>query len=149
MKPRKYSSGANRKLIYLNSTEYLSIEKPMKCVTEYSFELLFTLALSIPPGVKGTAASVTVQPKILPLFLGKMQITDLRLDSAKLNYTLPTKPASAKTTPQPFSYYNLAKRIQPIVTTLPAIKIPDLDFRVNDSSANLFIGKQKFLELAD
>ena len=107
------------------------------------------VVLSIPPGVKGTAASVTVYPKILPLFLGKMQITDLRLDSAKLNYTLPKKPAAGKATPQPFSYYNLAKKIQSVVTTLPAIKIPDLDFRVNDSSATLFIGKQKFLELTE
>ena len=107
------------------------------------------VALSIPPGVKGTAASVTVQPKILPLFVGKMQITDLRLDSAKLDYTLPKKPAAGKATPQPFSYYNLAKKIQSVVATLPEIKIPDLDFRLNDSSATLFIGKQKFLELTE
>ena len=33
------------------------------------------VTLSIPPGVKGKAVSVTVQPKILPLFLGKVQIS--------------------------------------------------------------------------
>ena len=44
--------------------------------------------LAIPPGVKGKAASVTVQPKILLLFLGKMKIAGLYLDSAELDYPL-------------------------------------------------------------
>jgi hypothetical protein len=48
--------------------------------------------LSMPPVVRGKAVSVTVQPKILPLFLGKMQIAGLHLDSAELDYTLPEKP---------------------------------------------------------
>ena len=105
------------------------------------------VTLSISSGVKGKAVSVTVQPKILPLFLGKIQLADLRLDSAELNYTLPQKPATEKTTPQPFSLYDLGKRIQTVVATLPEFKIPDLDFRVNNSSANLFAGDRKFLEL--
>jgi hypothetical protein len=104
---------------------------------------------SIPPGTRGKAASLRVRPKILPLFVGKMQITDLRLDSAELDYTLPTKPVAEKTTAQPFSYYNLAKRVQAVVVTLPEFKIPDLDFRVINSSANLFIGDRKFLELTE
>ncbi len=107
------------------------------------------VVLSMPPTLKGKAVSVSVYPKILPLFLGKMQITDLRLDSAELDYTLPKKPAAGKATPQPITYYNLAKKIQSVVATLPEFKIPDLDFRVNDSSATLFIGKQKFLELTE
>ena len=107
------------------------------------------VVLSMHPTLKGKAVSVSVYPKILPLFLGKMQITDIRLDSAELDYTLPKKPAAGKATPQPITYYNLAKKIQSVVATLPEFKIPDLDFRVNDSSATLFIGKQKFLELTE
>jgi hypothetical protein len=102
---------------------------------------------SIPPGVRGIADSIRMRPKILPLFLGKMQIASLRLDLAELDYTLPEKPATAKTTPPPFSLDNLGKRIQAVVATLPEFKIPDLDFRVNNSRANLFIGDRKFLEL--
>jgi len=107
------------------------------------------LTLTIPRVEKAKAASMTVHPKILPLFIGKMQIAGLRLDSAELDYTLPTKPVAEKTTPQPFSYYNLAKRIQAVVATLPEFKIPDLDFRVINSSANLFIGDRKLLELVE
>ena len=103
--------------------------------------------LSISPGVRGKAASIRIRPKILPLFLGKMQIAGLRLDLAELDYTLPEKPATGKTTPQPFTFSSLAKRIQSIISSLPEFKIPDLDFRVIDSSANLFIGNRKFLEL--
>ncbi len=105
--------------------------------------------LSIPPGVRGKAASIKIQPKILPLLLGKMQIAGLHLESAELDYTLPQKPAKGKTTPPPISIYNLAKRIQSIVAGLPEFKIPDLDFQVNNSSANLFIGERKFLELTE
>ena len=39
--------------------------------------------LAIPPGVKGKATSVTVQPEILPLFWGKMNIAGLYLESAE------------------------------------------------------------------
>ncbi|MGD8975164.1 MAG: AsmA family protein, partial [Desulfobacterales bacterium] len=66
---------------------------------------------SIPPGVRGIADSIRMRPKILPLFLGKMQIASLRLDLAELDYTLPEKPATAKTTPPPFSLNDLGKRI--------------------------------------
>ena len=59
--------------------------------------------LSIPPGVRGKAESLTVQPKILPLFVGRVQIAGLHLDSAELDYTLPQKPAKGKTTPEPIS----------------------------------------------
>ncbi len=112
--------------------------------------LIFDQAtLAIPPAVRGKAASIRIRPKVLPLFRGKMQIARLHLDSAELDYTLPEKPAKGKTTPQPISIYNLAKRIQSVVATLPEFKIPDLDFQVNNSSANLFIGERKFLELTE
>ena len=84
--------------------------------------------------------AVTVRPEIWPLFLGKMQIAGLRLDSAELDYFLPQKPARERTTPQPFSLYDLGKRIQAVVATLPEFTIPDLDFRVDTSSVNLFAG---------
>ena len=55
-----------------------------------------------------------------------MQITDLRLESAELDYTLPKKATEGKAMPQPITYYNLAKKIQSVVATLPEFKIPDL-----------------------
>jgi uncharacterized protein involved in outer membrane biogenesis len=45
--------------------------------------------LAMPPGVKRKAATVTVQPEILPLLLGKIQLANLHLDSAELDYILP------------------------------------------------------------
>lgn len=86
--------------------------------------------LSIPPGVRGNAVSLSVYPRILPLFLGKVQIASLRLDSAELNYTLTKTPAAEKPASQPFSLYELGKKIQSIVSTLPEFQIPNLDFRL-------------------
>jgi len=107
------------------------------------------VALSIPSAVRGKALSLWVQPKILPLFVGEVQIAGLRLESADLDYILPKKPVAGEKIPQPFSYYNLAKRIQSTIATLPEFKIPDLDFRIRNSGANLYAGDRKFLELKE
>ena len=107
------------------------------------------ITLSIPRVVRAKAVSMTVHPKILPLFIGKMQIAGLRIDSAEFDYTLPIKPAAEKTTPQPFSYSNLAKRIQAVAATLPEFKIPNLDFQVINSKVNLFAGTQKLIEFSE
>ena len=103
--------------------------------------------MSIPPGVRGKAVSLRVYPKILPLFLGKMQIAGLRIDSAELDYTLTKKPATEKQASQPFSLYDLGKKVQSIVSTLPEFKIPDLDFQVINSRVNLFDSGRKILAL--
>ena len=52
--------------------------------------------LSIPRVVRGKAAWVAVQPKILPLFWGKMKIDRIYLDSAELDYMLPKRPSTEK-----------------------------------------------------
>ncbi|MBW1842032.1 MAG: AsmA family protein, partial [Deltaproteobacteria bacterium] len=105
------------------------------------------VTLSIPPGVRGEAVSVRVHPKILPLFLGKMQIAGLRLDSAKLDYTLTKKSATGKINSQPFSLYELGKKIQSFISRLPEFKIPELDFQVINSKVNLFDRGRKIMAL--
>jgi hypothetical protein len=105
------------------------------------------VTLSMLPVLRGKAASVSVHPKILPLFLGKMQIDDLRLDSAELNYTLPARSATEKRASQPFSLYDLGKKVQSMVSTLSEFKIPDLDFQVINSRVNLFDSGRKILAL--
>jgi hypothetical protein len=107
------------------------------------------VTLSIPPGVRGKAVSVRVFPRILPLFLGKLQIADLRLDSAELDYTLTKKPATAKIASQPFSLNELRKKIQSIVSSLAEYKIPNLDFQVNNAKVSLFDDGRKLLELTE
>ena len=105
------------------------------------------VTLSMLPVVRGKAASVRVHPKILPLFLGKMQIAGLRLDSAELNYTLPIRSATVKRASQPFSLNDLGKKVQSMVSTLPEFKIPDLDFQVINSRVSLFDSGRKILAL--
>ena len=105
------------------------------------------VTLSMLPVVRGKAASVSVHPKILPLFLGRMQIAGIRLDSAELNYTLPLRSATEKRASQPFSQYDLGKKIQSMVSALPEFKIPDLDFQVINSRVNLFDSGRKILAL--
>ena len=99
------------------------------------------------PGARAAAASLTIHPRMLPLFLGKLQIASLRLDSAELNYILPIKPATKKKARQPVSLFDLGKNIQSFFSTLPEFNIPNLDVEVVDSRVNLFDRERKFLTL--
>jgi uncharacterized protein involved in outer membrane biogenesis len=99
------------------------------------------------PGARAAAAALTIHPRILPLFMGKLQIVSLRLDSAELNYTLPIKPATKKNSRQSVSLYDLGENIQSFLSTLPEFNIPNLDFEVVDSRVNLFDRERKFLTL--
>jgi len=54
------------------------------------------VVVSVPSVVKGKVRNLWVQPKILPLFLGKVQIAGLRLESADLDYILPKKRVTGK-----------------------------------------------------
>ncbi len=106
------------------------------------------VTLSIPPGVKGKAVSVRVYPEILPLFRGKIQIASLRLDTAELDYTLTKKTVTEKRASQPFSLDELGKKVQSFVSTLPAFKIPELDYQVINSRVNLFDNGRQLLALS-
>lgn len=99
------------------------------------------------PGVRMVAAALTLHPRILSLIRGKLQITRLRLDSAELDYILPIKPATMKSTRQPVSLGQLGKKIGSFLSTLPEFNLPNLDFQLVDSRVNLFDQKRKFLSL--
>ncbi len=103
------------------------------------------VVMSLPPGVAAAAAALTIHPRLIPLFFGKMQIARLRFDAAELNYTLPITPVTGKTARQPVSFYDLGKRLQFFVAALPEFKIPDLDFRIVDSRVNLHDSERKIL----
>ncbi len=98
-------------------------------------------------GARAAAASLTIHPRILPLFQGKLQITSLRLDSAQLDYTLPIKPVSKKTSRQPASLVDLDKKMRSFFSALPEFSIPNLDFQIVDSRVNLFDQERKLLTL--
>ena len=70
------------------------------------------VTLSIPQVVRGEAVSMSIHPKILPLFLGNVKIASLRLDSAELNSTVTKKPATEQISSQTFSRYELGTKIQ-------------------------------------
>ncbi len=105
------------------------------------------VTLSIPQVVRGKAVSLRVYPTILPLFLGNVKIAGLRLDSAELDYTVTKKPATEQISSQPFSLYELGKKIQSFVSRLPEFKIPGLDFQVINSKVNLFDSGRKIMAL--
>jgi hypothetical protein len=105
------------------------------------------VTLSKLPDLRGKAVSVSVQPKILPLFLAKIQIAGLFLDSGEIDYRLAKKPATEKIRPQPLSISDLDKKIQSVMSPHAEFNISGLDVQIKNSKANLFAGDRKILEL--
>ncbi len=111
-------------------------------------QIIFEQAtLSMPPHVKARAASVGVNLNILPLFLGKIEVTSIHLDSAEVDYIHPEKSAADNRISQPLYLEELKRKIDAIISTLAEYKIPNLDVRVSNASANLFAGERKLLQL--
>ena len=104
-------------------------------------------SLSIPPNVKGRAASVGVSLKILPLFLGNIEVTNIYFDAAEVDYILPLSLAAENQTSQSLSLQELKRKIDAIISSLAEYKIPNLDLKVKNASVNLFSGEQKLLQL--
>ncbi len=104
-------------------------------------------SLSIPPNVKGRAASVGVSLNILPLFLGRVEVTNIHFDAAEVDYILPLSPAAETQTSQSLSLQELKRKIDAIISSLAEYKIPNLDLQVKNASINLFSGEQKLLQL--
>jgi hypothetical protein len=103
--------------------------------------------LSLPPNVKGRVASLKVYLNILPLFLGKIEITNIHLDAAEVDYILPLSPAAESQTSQHLSLQELKKKIEAIIPSLAEYTIPNLDLQVKNASVNLFAGERKLLQL--
>jgi hypothetical protein len=104
-------------------------------------------SLSIPPNVKGRAASVAVSLKILPLFLGKVEVTSIHFDAAEVDYILPLSSAADTQTSQSLSLQELKRKIDAIISSLAEYKIANLDLQVKNASINLFSGERKLLQL--
>ena len=109
------------------------------------FVILDQVKLSLPPNVKGTAASMRIQPKISPLFQRKFQLAAFDLDSAELEYTLPIKSGARQTSPSTVSFADMGKSIQSALPSLQEFNIPDLEFKVSKGKVNVFDGKRKIL----
>ena len=100
------------------------------------------IKLSMPPNARGTAASLIVRPEIRPLFLGKLKIIGLYLDSAEFDYTLPQASQQAASG-------DWAKKISSVVSMFSKFSAADMAFRVDNASVNLFQGGRKRLSLTE
>jgi hypothetical protein len=105
------------------------------------------VSLSIPPNVKGRAASVGVSLKILALFLGKIEVTSVHFDAVELDYILPVRSDADNQSWQPLSLQELKKKIDATISSLAEYTIPNLDLQVKNASVNLFSGERKLLQL--
>ena len=102
---------------------------------------------TIPDHIDGTVDSLKIYPKILPLFVGEIQIGDVLLRSPEITIrqsaTTPDKSVSAT----PFSFGTLQDRLNSVISSIAEFKIPGIVVRVSNGRVDFFKGRQRLLGL--
>lgn len=109
-------------------------------VFPYPHVLVYQGSLIVPAKAEATVESVAVYPKILPLFTGKVQIGELRIDSLKATLYLAEKPSKRGFVPAAPSFPDIRQGVSAFLSLL-AKKTPDLRLLVNNSALELKEGE--------
>ena len=95
----------------------------------------------IPETIFGTVKSLTISPKILPLFTGKFQVAEAILNSPDFEIHLSKKPKSQSSRHQPFTLKTVEEKVGPVLAVILS-KSAGLDVRMKTARLTIF-KKQK------
>ncbi len=105
------------------------------------------IRFTIPDNVQGTVDSLKIYPKILPLFIGDLEISVVHSRSPEINIKLPQAVDVEKTAPSSFSLKTPVEFLKSIIHTIPEFKLPSIAVTVRNGRVNFFKGQQRFLGL--
>jgi len=100
-----------------------------------------------PDHVSGTADSLKIYPRILPLFTGEIQIGAVHSSAPEITVRLPATPKEQSTSATPFSIENIGDRLNAAISTIPELKIPSIIVRVSNGRVNFLKGQERILGL--
>ena len=96
--------------------------------------------ISIPGKVSGSLGSLTVYPEILPLFLARLELAEVEIDSPvftlKFQEDGRTPEGEAKKTLKPLSFEDIAKQVESVFA-LAAPTVPDLKLQIKQARLSL------------
>ena len=102
---------------------------------------------TLPDHVNGSADSLKVYPKILPLFGGDVQIGAIHSRSPEITIRFPAATKTDSPSPIPFSIENLGDQLHRVIASIPEFKIPSLLVQVSNGRVVFFKGRERFLSL--
>lgn len=94
------------------------------------------LSISLPGMVEGTADSLRIYPRILPLFSGKLRVAQITVNAPDLFVRLPEKPAQKKKAREPDTLAAVKEAIVAAGTRL-ASQVPSLIIVIQDGKVAL------------
>ena len=100
-----------------------------------------------PDHVSGTADSLKIYPRILPLFTGEIQIGAVHSSAPEITVRLPATPKEQSTSATPFSIETIGDRLNAAISTIPELKIPSIIVRVSNGRVNFLKGQERILGL--
>jgi hypothetical protein len=97
--------------------------------------------LSIPGNVSGSLDSLSVYPKILPLFRGNLYLSQMQVERPDFKVNLPEKPQGGKKGKEPTPGVDVEKALSQALAPL-ALDAPDLVAEVENGTLDIFRGNK-------
>ena len=100
-----------------------------------------------PDHVSGTADSLKIYPRILPLFTGEIQIGAVHTSAPEIAVQLPATPEGQGTSATPFSIETIGDRLNAAISTMPELQIPSIVVGISNGRINFLKGQERILGL--
>ena len=107
----------------------------------YPHAVIEGVTLSIPGKVSGSLDTLSVYPEILPLFRGKLYLSEMQVERPDFRVNLPEKPEGGKKRKEPTPGVDVEKALSQALAPL-ALDAPDLVADVENGTLGIFRGNK-------
>jgi hypothetical protein len=108
--------------------------------------VIYNGSLAIPGKVSGTVGSLSVHPRILPLFTFKVQLAEVKVQAPEFDLILQEAPKKEEKKAQDLSPEVLGEEVWSVLTSV-AKEVPGLLVQVEDARLNILKGNKSIADL--
>ena len=105
-------------------------------------------SISLPGKGTGTIKSLSIHPKILPLFIGKLLIDEIQINTPDIKMIMPRSSEQSNEAKEPFNLDTFKDTVTGMLSPLAA-ELPKLHFTIKDGGLNLIEEDETVFILSD
>ncbi len=125
--------------------EYKSVDLSIFPITH---AVIHQASISLPGKGAGTIKTLNIIPKILPLFIGKFRIDEIRIESPDVKMIMPRRPEDGKEAKEPFNLDTFKDSVIGMLSPLAA-ELPEFHITIKDGGFNLIDEGETVFTLSD
>ncbi len=125
--------------------EYLTADLSL---LPYTHAVIHQANISIPGKGKGTIKTLNIIPKLLPLFIGKFLIDEIKIESPDIEMVITRSPESSNEAKEPFNLDTFKDSITGVLSPL-ATELPEFHITIKDGGFNLIEGGETVFTLSN